>query len=95
MILNEGRLERRFKKEVEKRGVKALKFISPGWAGAPDRIVLLPTGRVVFAELKPPGESPRPLQIKRAAELKALGFQVYCIDSNEAIKDFLVEVFRS
>lgn len=93
--MDEGRLERRFKAEVERRGGKALKFTSPGWAGAPDRIVLLPGGEVVFAELKAPGKRLRPLQAKRAAELRELGFKIYTLDSHAAIETFAVEVFGS
>ena len=41
----ESSIENRLKKEIEKLGGKALKFVSPGIAGVPDRIVLLPYGR--------------------------------------------------
>jgi len=89
----ESRIEGRLKTEVEKRGGKARKFISPGWAGAPDRIILFPGGRVVFVELKAPQHIMKPLQKKRAAELRGLGFKVYCIDSLEGVKQFIAEVF--
>ncbi len=91
--MNEGRLERRFKAEVKKRGGKALKFTVPGVRGVPDRIVLLPGARAVFVELKAPGEQPTPLQVKRAAEFRAMGFPVYCVDSILAIDKFMAEVF--
>ena len=87
-------MERRFKREVEKRGGKALKFTSPGMAGVPDRLVLLLGGRAVFAELKAPGEELEPLQQKRATEFQALGFLVYKIDSDPAIESFILEVFK-
>ena len=90
--MEERCLERRFKREVEKLGGKALKLTSPGRAGVPDRLVLFPGGRAVFVELKAPGEVVRPLQRKRADELKALGFSVYCLDSVAAIEDFTAEV---
>jgi hypothetical protein len=89
----ESQIERVLKTEVEKRGAKARKFISPGWAGAPDRIILFPGGRVVFVELKAPQRIMRPLQKKRAAELRDLGFKVYSINSLERIKKFIAEVF--
>lgn len=91
--MEESRLERRFIKEIKKRGGKALKFTSPGWAGAPDRMVLLPGGRVIFVEMKAPGKVPRPLQQRRAKELEALGFTVFCLDSMAAIERFITEVF--
>ncbi|KZL94353.1 VRR-NUC domain-containing protein [Clostridium magnum] len=88
----EARIEKRLKKEVEKIGGKALKFVSPGVSGVPDRIVLLPHGKIIFIELKATGEKPRAIQDYRAKELRALGFRVECIDSIEKIMDFISEV---
>lgn len=70
----------------------ALKFVSPGMAGIPDRLVLLPKGRIYFVELKAPGKNLRPLQVKRKKQLEALGFKVYVIDSYEKIQLFIDEV---
>ncbi len=70
----------------------ALKFVSPGMAGIPDRLVLLPEGRIYFVELKAPGKNLRPLQVKRKRQLEALGFKVYVIDSYEKIQLFIDEV---
>lgn len=89
----ESRIEKIFRTKIKKHGGKALKFVSPGWAGAPDRLVLLPGGYMLFAELKAPGHVFKPLQSKRAEELRELGFTVYKIDSVEAINDFIVGVF--
>jgi len=89
----ESKIERRLKQEVEKRGGRAWKFVSPGMAGVPDRLILLPGGKVIFVELKAPGEQLRPLQEKRAKELRELGFTVYKIDSISEIKSFIAEVF--
>ncbi|MDI9448546.1 MAG: VRR-NUC domain-containing protein [Bacillota bacterium] len=90
----ESQIERALITEVEKHGAKARKFVSPGWAGAPDRIVLLPGGRVVFVELKTPKTVMRPLQKKRRAELTGLGFSVYEIRSLSEVKKFIAEVFQ-
>lgn len=91
----ESGIERRLKKEVEKRGGKALKLTCLGTTGMPDRLVLLPAGRIIFVELKAPGRKMRPLQRKRFEQLRALGFRVYKIDSIAAIKRFVTEVFNS
>lgn len=88
----ESKIENKLKLEVEKHGGMALKFVSPGMAGVPDRIVLMSKGRVVFVELKAPGKKMRPLQIKRKKQLEALGFKVYCIDSFKGVKDFVQEM---
>ena len=90
--MEESKIENRLKKEIELIGGKALKFVSPGMSGVPDRIVLLPHGRIVFIELKAPGKKPRPIQIKRIKELKDLGFDVRVIDSIDGVKDFIEEV---
>ncbi|UFH65572.1 VRR-NUC domain-containing protein [Clostridium cadaveris] len=90
--MEESKIEKRLKKEIELIGGKALKFVSPGMSGVPDRIILLPHGRIVFIELKAPGKKPRPIQIKRIKELKDLGFDVRVIDSIDGVKNFIEEV---
>lgn len=92
MVYSEKRLEQVLTKEVKKMGGLALKFVSPGVAGMPDRIILFNGGRIAFVELKAPKKKMRPLQIKRKRQLEALGFLVYCIDSLEGIEDFIREV---
>ena len=86
-------LEQKLKCAVMAKGGLALKFVSPGLAGVPDRLILLPNARTVFAELKAPGQSLRPLQQKRKRQLEALGFAVFTVDSVAAMKEFLQEVF--
>ena len=87
--LRERQIEARLKREVEKAGGLALKFISTGTGGVPDRIVLLPGKEVVFVELKGPSKSLRPLQLKRKKQLEALGFAVYVLDSYQAVEAFI------
>lgn len=91
--MREAYIEQVFIRKVKKRGGLPLKFVSPGWSGAPDRIVILPGKRVVFVELKAPGRRMHPLQKKRAEELERYGFRVYCLDSIESIDCFIREVF--
>ena len=85
----EKMVERKLLEETRKMGGMAFKFISPGNAGVPDRIVLMPGGRMAFVELKKPGGRMRPLQVKAEAKLESLGFRVYCLDSPEKIKEAL------
>lgn len=76
------------KKRVEEAvpGAKCLKFVSPGYTGVPDRIIFLPGGAVVFAELKRPGEQPRQRQLFVQSQFRKMGFQVAgCVDSPEAV----------
>jgi len=74
------------------KGGIAPKFISPGFAGMPDRLVLLPHGRMGFVELKAPGRKPRPLQLARHRLLRRLGFKVYVIDDTRQIAMVLNEI---
>lgn len=50
----EKEIETKLRELVKKRGGLCLKWVCPGWAGVPDRIILLPRGRVVFVETKRP-----------------------------------------
>ncbi|ARW39040.1 VRR-NUC domain-containing protein [Bacillus siamensis] len=92
--MKESQLERILKREVERQGGKAMKFISPGLSGVPDRIVLLPGGKLVFVEMKAPGEKPRPLQLKRKKDLETMGFEVRVLDSIDSITAFVRGAFR-
>lgn len=85
MVYSEKYLEQIFVAKVKKRGGLALKFISPGLAGVPDRIVLLPIGQIAFVELKAPSKKSRALQCKRMEQLRNLGFKVYVVDNVEQI----------
>lgn len=91
-LLRESIVEKRLVAEVKKRGGIAMKFVSPGFDGVPDRIVLFPNGVIAFVEVKAPGEKMRPLQIKRKKTLERLGFLVYCIDNTEMIGGILDEI---
>ncbi len=85
----ESRIEAKLKKRVEEEvpGARCLKFVSPGFTGVPDRIILLPGGHVVFAELKRPGKIPTQRQGFVQQKLRDLGFTVFgCVDSEEKIR---------
>lgn len=85
IFMLESRVENYLKKKVEKLGGKAFKWAPIGVTGVPDRMVLLPGGRIIFVELKAPGKKARKLQEYRAEQLKELGFQVECLDTVEKI----------
>lgn len=90
--MKENVVEKRLATEVKKRGGLAVKFVSPGFNGVPDRLVLFPGGRMAFVELKAPGKTMRPLQQYRARQLTALGFRVYTVDCKERIGGILDEI---
>ena len=90
--MRESAVEKHLSVEAKKRGGMSVKFVSPGLDGVPDRLVLLPGGKLAFVELKAPGKKMRPLQIHRAKQLTALGFRVYCADRREMIGGILDEI---
>lgn len=90
--MRENVIERQLAMAVKKMGGMAVKFVSPGLDGVPDRIVLLPDRKIAFVELKAPGKKPRTLQEKRRRQLEALGFPVYVIDGVEQIGGVLDEI---
>ena len=92
---SERDIEQKLVKAVKAKGGLAPKFVSPGFDGVPDRIVLLPRGRIAFIELKANGRKLRPLQVKRKRQLEALGFSVYCVSSTEQIGGVLNEIQSS
>ena len=76
MILEKD-IERALVARVKSCGGLCLKWVCPGWSGVPDRIVLLPGGRIMFVELKrPKGGKISPLQQWWARKLRSLGFWV-------------------
>lgn len=82
--MREKYIEQQLAKEVRSRGGLCEKWNS-GTSGWPDRIVILPDGKVGFVEVKAPGETPRPLQRLRIRTLRRLGFKAFVLDSPEQI----------
>ena len=90
--MREKSIEEKLVAAVKAVGGVCWKFTSPGTAGVPDRIVLMPFGRIGFVEVKAPGEKPRPLQLSRHKLLRRLGFPVYVLDAEEQIGGILDEI---
>lgn len=90
--MRENTIEAYLRDQVKALGGKAYKFVSPGNAGVPDRIVLMPGGRIYFVELKAPGKKPTDLQRLQIRKLNDLGFCVYVIDSKKGVDSFVIEV---
>ena len=90
--MREAEIERKLVAEVKKRRGICPKWVSPGCAGMPDRIVFLPGRRFGLVEVKAPGEVPRPLQVSRHRLLERLGFRVYVVDGVEQIGVILDEI---
>lgn len=87
--MREKQIEQKLVKAVRNVGGLCPKFVSPGLAGMPDRLILLPGRRLAFVEVKAPGEKPRLLQLHRHAQLRALGFRVHVLDDPAQIPEIL------
>ena len=90
--MREKTLEALLVQTVKSMGGLAPKFVSPGFDGMPDRIVLLPHGRLAFVEVKAHGKKPRPLQVRRKSQLESLSFSVYCLENATQIGEMLDEI---
>ena len=90
--MREKTIEQHLVKAVKNSGGIAPKLVSPGFVGMPDRLVLLPGGKIGFVEVKAPGKEPRPLQVARHGLLRRLGFKVYVLDDPEQIGGILDEI---
>ena len=87
--MREKTIEKKLVIAIKDMGGIAPKFTSPGFDGMPDRIVLLPGGRMGFVEVKAPGKVPRPLQEARHRMLRMLGFKVYVLDTVDQVGGIL------
>lgn len=88
----ESRVEKRLVKEVKLLKGWAIKFI-PSVSGLPDRIVLLPGGRLFFIELKrPKGGVVAEHQLVVHSKLRRLGFTVSVLWSVEDVQAWIKTV---
>jgi hypothetical protein len=87
----EKEIEEKLKVSLESLGCMVFKFVSPGRAGVPDRLILLPGGSCFFVELKRPGQKLRPLQQFWKDKLMAQGACYYLVDSFEAVDEVVMD----
>lgn len=87
--MKEYAVEKHLVQKAQECGGACLKFTSPGTAGVPDRIVILPGGKIGFAELKAPGKKPRRLQRNVLRRLYWLGCRVCVIDNPKSADGFI------
>lgn len=85
----ESAIESKLRRRVKSYKGYCLKWVSPGESGVPDRIVLLPGGRIIFVETKrPKGGKLSPLQNYWGRALSRLGFPVWVIWNAGDLADF-------
>lgn len=83
----EKHLEKLFTKKAVLRGLLSLKFVSPGYSGVGDRI-LIGRSRTWYAEIKTTGKTRSPRQKYVAREFLKYGYVIHLIDSYETLDNF-------
>lgn len=88
----EREVEQALVRQVRTAGGIAPKLTSPNNAGMPDRLIILPQGKVCFIEVKAPGKKPRPLQLRQMDRLTNLGCMVRTLDHPNQIPELIHEI---
>lgn len=86
----ESSIEARLVRAVARRGGRALKW--QGVRGAPDRIVIMPGGRVVFVEIKGDRGRLTPHQVAMLALLKRLGCETAVVRGVKGVDEWLASL---
>ena len=89
--MREKYVEQQLRQQVLRCGGLCEKWNS-GTSGWPDRIVLMPDGKIGFVELKAPGKKARVLQEHRHEQLRKLGFKVFVVDDVRKIGGVINEI---
>lgn len=88
----ENRVEQRLIDGVKALGGITFKFVSPGRAGVPDRVVILPGGNIHFVELKALGGKPSRIQLRRISQLRKLGVKALVLTGATEVDDYLGDI---
>lgn len=92
--VSEKVIEKYLTEQVRSIGGLCLKYFNPNIAGCPDRLVLLPHGKMCWVELKSKGKKPTKLQTLRHRQLTDMGFEIHVVSSRAQV-DELVNVWRT
>lgn len=90
--MDEKRVERHLTDAIKRLGGMCLKFISLGTSGVPDRIIILPNGRIIFAELKTDAGILSKIQEHTINQMKKRGADVRVLYGLKDVKAFIEEV---
>lgn len=85
-IESEKLLERKLKEAITAKGGLCIKLLSNHFWGLPDRLCLLPGGKMFFAEIKTTNQKRSKIQESVHLRLRQLNFNVYTIDNSLFIK---------
>lgn len=85
----ESDIESRLVTAVRKLGGIAYKFVSPGNTGVPDRIIIMPGGRVWFVELKTDTGRLRPSQKRQIEKIRQRGANTFVLKGMDGLQEFM------
>lgn len=89
---SEKALEAELRERCKALGWLCIKLTSQYQRGLPDRLILLPGGRVCFVEIKTTGKKPTALQRLTHERLRALGYRVEVVDTTESLDNLIVDL---
>ena len=92
VVESEKVIERKLVEATKANGGICIKLLCDNLLGLPDRMVLMPHGKIAFVELKTTGQKPRRIQVFMHEKLRALGFRVEVIDTTEGVNNFIKNI---
>jgi hypothetical protein len=88
-MVKEADHEKDLRKAIERAGGKCFKLPAALYRGIPDRLILLPPGRVFFRELKKDGEKATGVQLAFIKILQKMGFNAEVIHGKRGVEEFI------
>ena len=89
---SEKALEAELRERCKALGWMCIKLTSQYQRGLPDRLILMPGGRVCFVEIKTTGKRPTALQRVTHERLRTLGYRVEVVDTTESLDNLIVDL---
>lgn len=93
--MKESQIEKFLVRKIKEGGGLCFKFISPGNPGVPDRIVITPTGKTIYVELKTETGQLTKMQKLQIEQIREKGADVRVLYGIDGVKAFLREVFQN
>lgn len=90
--VKESKIEEWLNGQIKTLGGKSYKFVSPGNPGVPDRIYLLPGGRIYFVELKRVIGKLSGVQVWQREQFQKMGVEFRVVYGMEQAKEFIKEL---
>lgn len=94
MTRSEKSIEAACRRYAKARGCLFLKMDPRRHIGIPDRLVVLPNGRVCWVEFKRPGEEPTTIQWNRIAKLQKMNQKADWIDDAVDFRKWLDRLLK-